>query len=963
MSKVIMGVAEIGAAAGLVVAANFVPGGQALLTPFVLHLVEGLALSGASMLAGAAASALTSNRGMTITTRQPASNRQIIYGTQRVGGVEIYRSTTGSSLDQFNYVIVLAGHVCDSIVNLYLDGRQVHWEVGSTGNSTRNGVNFGGHCDGNTYTGPNGEQYNFGGGHGGYHVYCEARYGDQLAGDVIGGLTANDANWAASSEGSPYVGDCCYVFLKLESDPNVFPGDPEIRFTVNGKQVYDPRTGTTAFSTNRALIIADVISDLQFGLGDNTVNQAQLVVAANVCDEQVALAGGGTESRDCCNYHYDTGTAPGDVLVTMVEETLGRLSQIGGEWFYWPRYWQGPSFTLDENALTGPISWNPYRSAPDLINRCTGTYVAPQYPFNIAGNLYDANGFDPATGTIQNNFQYGFQPTNFPQFAADVPHGYASDEYLNEDGGIIRPKEITLRTVLSVAQAQRIAKGTLLDNRRQGTGSFPMSLAAWRMQPVDVMQFTFPEYGWTEKLLEVTDVVFAVTENDGDQNTPGVPSIGVVVSVRETAASDYEDLGPGEEQTIYDAPVLAQTTYVPAPPTGLVLTSGAATALQTLDGVVHPRIEVQWTTPQDILTNQIQVQYSTVANPTLWLDAGLVDVSNNLTYISNVIAGAGYNVRIRGLRANGAQSPWEEIDGYTVSITLSVQGILALAPGSLVADAYSDSTGQYAEVTVQGFTAMVGNASVAVLPNGTTVLLQGLAQQQLYYIYYVDLNFTGGAITPIDTQNTADFLNKPGYFLIDSIITPYAPPASGSGGGGGGTATGTRYSPSNFQDTGTRTTTSPTSAYDGDTSTAATVSGSYTYVAGGGGEITQNASGPSAQGSLPPGGGSSSRSSFGLCLWEDFPSVTTTTATNLNLVAAYRVLGTGSPQVTVTGNIGSTANIVMTESATTASATYTMAIPLGTDLSTVSLEVNVTADDNGSTSNTGSFSVYEIYIQ
>ncbi len=52
---------------------------------------------------------LTSNRGMNITTRQSAAYRQIIsMGSSRVGGVEIYRSTTGAQHDQFNYVIVLA---------------------------------------------------------------------------------------------------------------------------------------------------------------------------------------------------------------------------------------------------------------------------------------------------------------------------------------------------------------------------------------------------------------------------------------------------------------------------------------------------------------------------------------------------------------------------------------------------------------------------------------------------------------------------------------------------------------------------------------------------------------------------------------------------------------------------------------------------------------------------------------
>jgi hypothetical protein len=43
------------------------------------------------MEAGAIASALTSNRGMDITTRQAASARQIIYGMQRVGGDMVYQ--------------------------------------------------------------------------------------------------------------------------------------------------------------------------------------------------------------------------------------------------------------------------------------------------------------------------------------------------------------------------------------------------------------------------------------------------------------------------------------------------------------------------------------------------------------------------------------------------------------------------------------------------------------------------------------------------------------------------------------------------------------------------------------------------------------------------------------------------------------------------------------------------------
>ena len=60
----------------------------------------------------------------------------------------------------------------------------------------RNGVNFGGEAASGQHTGPNGAKYDFGG-----KVYCEARFGDQAHGDVMGSLTANDPNWAASESG------------------------------------------------------------------------------------------------------------------------------------------------------------------------------------------------------------------------------------------------------------------------------------------------------------------------------------------------------------------------------------------------------------------------------------------------------------------------------------------------------------------------------------------------------------------------------------------------------------------------------------------------------------------------------------------------------------------------------------------------------------------------------------------
>jgi len=789
MSKAITGAALLAAAAGglAILTGGLSFAGMMALSSTEMDVLGALALGGVSMEAAAIAGALSSNRGMAITTRQAAAYRQIVYGQQRVGGIMIYQSTTGSSNDQWNAVIVLAGHEIDSIQNLYLDGREVHWLGSGVGYSIRNGVGFGGIADNNTYTGPSGQQYNFGGtGHSG--LYCEARYGDQLDGDVIGGLTANDPNWAADGHGnSPYVGGCAYIYLKIEYNTSLFPSFPEIRITVNGKHVYDPRTSTTGYSSNWALICSDVLTDTTFGLGDNTVNLAQLIAAANVCDEQVEVeAISTTESRYTTNWHYDTATGPGDVLAAMMPGAQGRLSRIGGEWYIWPAYWQGPSFSFDDNALIAAPSWKPYRSTRDLCNRVVGTYIAPSYPYNCVGNLYDSNGF--YNGTISDSWPFAFQPTNYPEYACDTLHGYASDQYLNADGGRQLPKEICYQTVLSITQAQRCAKIALLRNRQQGSGTFEMALCAYKMQPCDVMLFTFPPMGWSEKMLEVVGTSFKIDSEDGQDGQKAL-SIHTTVNVIETESSVYE-WSTEDELTVYDVPTTpTQLSQVPTPPTDMSLTSSLGTALVGLDGVVQPRVEVQWDTPLDIFVTQIQIQYQLI-NLDLgigpWLTVGLVDLSQNSTFVGGVSSGQTYNFRIRSLRPGGQTSTWVELDGFTVSTVLTVLTQTALADLSLTSIAYSGGT---AAIYGLPFIAVIGNQTLSVSPSNYP--LSGLNQNHLYFVYYIDPTFSGGAVTAIATQNQADFLNKAGYFMIGSLVTAVY--------GGGTAATGPWY-PSTYAD-------------------------------------------------------------------------------------------------------------------------------------------------------------------
>jgi len=604
--------------------------------------------------------------------------------------------------------------------------------------------------------GPGGAHYNFAN-----KAFCEVRFGDQPPGDYMASLTANDSQWPTTARG----GGVAYLYLNIGYDTTQFPGEPEIRITVNGKNtIWDPRTSTYGFSTNWALQVADVIADPVFGLGDPSVNQAQLIAAANVCDQMVATSQG-NESNFQQHIHYDTSTPPGDALASMMPAAAGRLSRVGGEWFIFPAYWQGPSFAFDESNLTDSIAWSPYRSLKDLINCVNGTYTAPNYPYALTGNLYDTNGW--YYGTTNNLWNYAWQTTSFPQYQPDSLHGYTSNQYLAADGGIVLPKELSLRGVISVVQAQRVAKINLMRNRQQGTGTFPMNLAAWQAVPTDVMDFSFEVMGWSGKYLEFDKIQLVAEPVRSASGEDGALAISCTASVQETDPSVYawsitEELTP--EDITWGA---SQIPLSPAPPSSMTVTSSAGTALIGADGNVTPRALVSWTTPADNTVTQIEIQYQAVG-ATTWLSAGIVDVSMFQAFVAGVIAGSAYNFQIRSLRPRGTFSVWVTVSD-TISITLSISatsGVVVAPSGTLT----SAVTGATADIVVAPFTATVGSLSVSCLPAGA-VTIPSLVQSTLYYVYYVDATFSGGAITPVATIHTSDFLGKLGYFLIGSLTT------------------------------------------------------------------------------------------------------------------------------------------------------------------------------------------------
>jgi hypothetical protein len=145
---------------------------------------------------------------------------------------------------------------------------------------------------------------------------------------------------------------------------------------------------------------------------------------------------------------------------------------------------------------------------------------------------------------------------------------------------------------------------------------------------------------------------------------------------------------------------------------------------------------------------------------------------------------------------------------------------------------------------------------------------------------------------------------------------------------------------------GNSTTTNPAAAYDNDvTSEAAVVANWWTTTA--------------------PGPVFTYHASSGACIWGGFPAITTTSALTLHVVASAQVGTSTGFGLVIKVKIGSgSPTTLQSFSGTTSEADYTMTIPSGTDLSTVTVEGDATiTPDTSPGSGAVALLGFEIYIQ
>lgn len=504
--------------------------------------------------------------------RSSVANRTVVYGRAMVSGPLVFAAASGSGNAKLHMVIPLAGHEIDAVEAIYFNDVELGARDGS-GNVTA----------------------------GQYAGAAAVRAHLGAPGDAAdAALVAAGVGWTTAHK----LTGVAYLVVELNWNQDVFPtGIPNVKALIRGKKVYDPRTATTAWSANPALCVRDYLTST-YGLecASAELDEAAIIAAANVADEAVALAAGGTEPRYTCHGVVDLGQTPRAIMEGLLSSCAGFLVWTAGKYTLHVGAYTAPAVTLTADDLRDSIRVRPRIARRELFNAVRGTFV------------------DPA--------QY-WQPVDFPPVS--------NATYATQDGGQQIWRDVALPFTTSSATAQRIAKLTLERSRQGITVEFPAKLTAFKVATMDTVMLTIAQLGWTAKEFKVLEWKFN-------------PAGGVDLVLQEETAASYAwnsgletVLDPAPDTNLPD-PGAVQPPGTPAVSEALYQTTGSAG--------VKSRVTVVFTS----------VDPYAISQRLAWRAAGgawaTLPDQRDSTFVLDDMAPGVYEFRAATLNAFGVASAW-----------------------------------------------------------------------------------------------------------------------------------------------------------------------------------------------------------------------------------------------------------------------------------------------------------------
>lgn len=428
------------------------------------------------------------NQGQELQTKiDPAYPREIMVGKTATGGSLVYENVSGANNEYLWNVIALSDGEIEAIDEVQGNGKALTFS-------------------GDIHTGLRACTSHFQSASGGDMLYCRIYKGTDAQ-------TADpDLDAAFTEITSNFRGrGIAYAILRKQYDPDAWAGgaDNFVFIGRGAKNIYDPRTGTTAYSANLALIARQFLKGFTingvrvvgFGATETDLPVADWNAAANECDEAVTLAASGTEPRYAGGGMISARSSAREVLTDLCAAMAASHIDRGGEIIILPGVARTAIMDLTETDMLSdaPITFAGKRTANDRFNAISSTFVSPT-----------------------DNWQESALPPRKDAAA------------ITADGDRLETSR-AYRFCTSKTQGQRLDEIELRRARKEATISCVAPLWAFELTPGDWVTWTNPRWGGVSKTFEVQSVELAIVNGAAG----GDLQARCALSMRETAASVY----------------------------------------------------------------------------------------------------------------------------------------------------------------------------------------------------------------------------------------------------------------------------------------------------------------------------------------------------------------------------------------------------------------------------------------
>jgi hypothetical protein len=569
-------------------------------------------------------------QGVLVNKSSNNENIPVVYGRRQVGIQKVFVESSGTN----NNYLYLAGVLCEgnieSIDEIYVNDKLVTWS-GSLTDQTVRTVNS---SDTNYYK------------DGASLISVQSFFG--LDNQPVSTLLDESTNWGSNHK----LSGVAYLAFKFTWNQDAFTGGiPDIKVTLKGRKVYDPRLDSTkggsgshrqddsttwAYSDNPSLCLLDYIRNARFGKGlPNSAfetNYDSFKTAANTCETQVTPYTSGSDiDLFTTNIVLDTNEKLLENVRELLNPMRGIFTYTSGVYKLLVEGTGSSVMTIDKDKIIGGIKI--YGEKKNYkYNRVLGTFVNPDKNWQE-----DTVSFPPADDS-----------------GLDVADQYAT--MLAEDNGTNLEGNFDFKGITNPYTAEEMCEVLLRRSRNALGVDLMITSEGLNLSIGDIVELTYSTGGFSAKPFRVYGLSI---------NTDSTVNLQLI----EHQNSFYSWASKAA------APVIADTT-LPNPttvqaPASLTLDDQL---IEYSDGVVITALDITIGASPDSFVDYYQVEYK-LSTETDYLISG--QVTGLFHRILNVKDGFTYNVRVKAFNTLGVGST------YTSASRTIVGGI---APPSDVTD-------------------------------------------------------------------------------------------------------------------------------------------------------------------------------------------------------------------------------------------------------------------------------------